>query len=153
LVHTALTEAFAGAAVHVLHEMVGTTVERGAHRIEQAVLHADDVTVLVGITGEVNGLCLLTMPNRTAYAVVGAMMGETVDALDEIGRSAVAELGNMIAGAATIRLEDQGIASNITPPSVLQGNHPEISIPNLERSVVPLHTGLGSITLHISIKG
>lgn len=153
LVHTELTEAFADAAVHVLHEMVGTTVEKGTQRVEQAVLHADDVTVLVGITGEVSGLCLLTMPNATAYAVVGAMMGETITALDEIGQSAVAELGNMIAGAATIKLEERGISSNITPPSVLQGDHPEIATPNLERSVVPLVSGFGSLTLHVSIKG
>ncbi|MFZ5813972.1 MAG: chemotaxis protein CheX [Bacillota bacterium] len=150
---TELTEAFAEAAVHVLQEMLGTQVERGAQRVESTVLHAEEVTVLVGLTGEMSGLCLLTMPNATAYAVVGAMMGEPVESLDEIGRSAVAELGNMIAGAATIKLEQQGISSNITPPSVLQGRSPEIATPHLERSVVPLSTGLGAICLHVSLKG
>lgn len=151
--HTELIEAFADAAAHVLHEMVGTSVEKGDRRIEHGVLHAEEVTVLVGLTGEVSGVCLLTMPNATAYAIVGAMMGETVTTLDDIGRSAVAELGNMIAGAATIKLEERGISSNITPPSVLQGDRPEIATPNHERSVAPLTTGVGSLTLHISIKG
>lgn len=150
---TELTEAFAEAAVHVLQEMLGTTVERGEQRVETEVLHVEDVTVMVGLTGEVSGLCLLTMPKQTAYAAVGAMMGEAVTELDEIGRSAVAELGNMIAGAATIKLEERGISSNITPPSVLQGTSSEIATPHLERSVVPLVTGFGAMTVHISIKG
>lgn len=153
MLRTELTEAFADAAVHVLQEMLGTSVEQGSERVESSVLRADEVTVLVGLTGEVSGLCLLTMPNVTAFAVVGAMMGETVDTLDEIGRSAVAELGNMIAGAATIKLEERGISSNITPPSVLQGRSPEIATPNLERCVVALNTGLGLINLHVSVKG
>lgn len=153
MVHTKLSEAFADAAVEVLQGMLGTTVDKGSHRVEASVMHADEVTVLVGITGEVSGLCLVTMPNETAFAVAGSMMGETVSELDEIGRSAVAELGNWIAGAATVKLEQMGIASNITPPSVLQGNHPEIATPNLERSVTPLSSGLGSLALHISVKG
>lgn|GEM_PF-682810 len=152
LVRTELAQAFAEAAVHVLQEMLGTEVAVGEHRVEVTALHADEVTVLVGLTGEVSGLCLLTMPNSTAYAAVSMMMGETVTELDDIGRSAVAELGNMISGAATIKLEERGISSNITPPSVLQGHSPEISTPNLERAVVPLQTGLGNLTLHISIK-
>lgn len=153
MLHTELAGAFSEAAAHVLHEMLGTNVELGAERVENGVLHAEEVTVLVGLTGEVSGLCLLTMPNQTAFAVVGVMMGETVDTLDEIGRSAVAELGNMISGAATIKLEERGISSNITPPTVLQGRSPEIATPHLERCVVPLNTGLGRISLHISIKG
>lgn len=153
MLSTELTEAFAEAALHVLQEMLGTDVAHGDIRQENMVLKADDVTVLVGLTGEVSGLCLLTMPIATAHAVAGAMMGEVVTELDDIGRSAIAELGNMVAGSATIKLEERGVSSNITPPSVLQGKAPEISTPHLERSVVELTTGLGKIALHVTLKG
>ncbi len=152
MIRVQLAEAFSAAAIHVLQEMLGTEVTVGEQRVESAALRAEDVTVLVGLTGEVSGLSLLTMPSATAFAVAGAMMGETVTELDDIARSAVAELGNMVSGAATIRLEEHGVSSNITPPSVLQGTSPEISTPHLERAVIPLRTGLGDITLHVSIK-
>lgn len=146
---TELVEAFADAAVQVLQEMLGTSVETGQRG--GPALHTGDVTVLVGLTGSVSGVCLISMAEQTACAVAGAMMGESVSALDEIGRSAVSELGNMIAGAATIRLEERGIASDITPPSFVQG-HPE-AMAKLKGAQVPLNTDLGTISVAVSVRG
>ena len=43
-----------------------------------------------------------------AIGIFSAMMGEPVTELDDLGRSAIGELGNMITGQAAIMLEEAG---------------------------------------------
>lgn len=148
-----LANPFVSAAVRVLMAELGSEVAEQERRAEDAPLTGGDVTIMVGITGGVKGLMALAMSNETAGAIAGVMMGEPVAQLDEMSKSAVAELGNMIAGLASVELEQEGYPSNITPPSVVTGKETAISTtPGVGRVVVPLATSFGDIAIHVSLR-
>lgn len=147
-----LAEPFVAAAVQVLQSELGGEIARDGLVAVGAGALSGDVAVLVGVTGGLKGMIALSMPNETALAIAGTMMGEPVTVLDEISRSAVAELGNMVAGLATIRLEQMGYDSNITPPSVVTGQNTEISTAGFERVMMVLATSFGALSIHVALK-
>ncbi|MDF2627645.1 MAG: cheX1 [Symbiobacteriaceae bacterium] len=150
---TNLADPFVSAAVRILTAELGSEVARQERRNEDEPILGGDVTIMVGITGDVKGLVALAMSMETAGAIAGAMMGGPGAELDEIGKSCVAELGNMIAGMATVELEQEGYPSNITPPSVVTGRSMTISTGvGGGRVVFPLTTSFGHIALHVSLK-
>jgi chemotaxis protein CheX len=148
---TTLVSPFAGAAVRVLRTELGVEASAQAQRVESAPIRGSEVLVLVGVTGDVRGQFVLSMSAQTAMGVVGVMMGESVSELDEMGQSAVAELGNMIAGLATVELEQLGVQANITPPSLVTGRGAELSVRGACLVAVPLTTSLGEIMVHVAL--
>jgi chemotaxis protein CheX len=67
-----------------------------------------------------NGDIVFGLSEEVALKMVSAMMGGfVISEIDEIGRSAISELGNMISGNASTLLYNQGVKVDITPPKVL----------------------------------
>jgi chemotaxis protein CheX len=71
---------------------------------------------------------------------------------DDLARSGVAELGNVITGQATIKLSQAGYASQISPPTIIEGRDIEISTLDFQRVVVPLNTDVGLVTVHLGLR-
>ena len=68
---------------------------------------------------------------EVAIRVVSAMMGGySITAMDEMSRSAISELGNMISGNASTMLFNQGVRVDITPPKLM--NSGGVSARNLQ---------------------
>ncbi|MFF2483706.1 chemotaxis protein CheX [Paenibacillus sp. NPDC058071] len=79
------------------------------------------IWIQIGINGQMNGDIVFGLSEQVALKIVSAMMGGfTISEMDEIGRSAISELGNMISGNASTMLFNQGIKVDITPPKVVQ---------------------------------
>jgi chemotaxis protein CheX len=147
-----LADPFAEAAIQVLSSELGVAVGRLSHGGHVPPEVFSGIAVLVGLTGDVKGLVALVMPIATAMAFAGVMMGEPVTELDAIGQSAVAELGNMVAGLATIRLEAMGCQSNITPPSVVTGTNTRITTTGTDSWLIPLETSHGALAVQVALK-
>jgi CheY-specific phosphatase CheX len=64
-------EPFLTGAREVLETELGVQVERGALRLEAGSHTTQDVTAIVGITGQLTGLAVYGMSRETAVAVVG----------------------------------------------------------------------------------
>jgi chemotaxis protein CheX len=78
------------------------------------------------------------------------MGGIPVTELDEMSKSAVSEMGNMIMGNATTFFANKNIGIDITPPSLLTAERIEMSskVPSI---VIPLELeGFGTITINVS---
>lgn len=151
VIKATLTEPFVGAAMQILQGDFGVSVTTGA-AAEGLTAPTGEVIVMVGVTGRLSGVMALVMARETACGVAGTMMGETVTELDAMAKSAVAELGNMVAGRATVNLEQLGLSANITPPSVLTGRETEIETLDTPRAMVALQTSLGVVRLHLSLR-
>lgn len=116
---------FLQATVHVL-EQFGITCKEGS-KVNQPAGETDILTI-VGITGDINGQAVLRMPMGTGLKIVSEMMGGMeVAVLNEMERSALLELGNMICGNALISLTEQGFSLNITPPALIVGSEVELT--------------------------
>ncbi|TVY10225.1 chemotaxis protein CheX [Paenibacillus cremeus] len=97
------------------------------HLKREIVVVNDSVVVSVGVTGEMRGSVYLTMSLEDALYVAGKMMGTSLRKLDEISKSAIKELMNMIIGNTATVFSNRGIQINITPPNLFTGSGMEIS--------------------------
>ncbi len=88
-------------------------------------LSFNDTTFIlqVGVTGEMKGQVLIVMNVERAKEIASRMMyGMEVTELDELSRSALGELSNMIMGNTATLFSTQNILIDITPPLSLLGN-------------------------------
>ncbi|TYP69809.1 chemotaxis protein CheX [Paenibacillus methanolicus] len=78
------------------------------------------IWIQIGLNGQLNGDIVLGLSEEVAIKMVSAMMGGfAISEMDEMGKSAISELGNMISGNASTMLFNQGVRVDITPPKVL----------------------------------
>lgn len=90
-----------------------------------APLNFTDTTFIlqVGVTGEMKGQVLIVLSVENAKDIASRMMcGMPVPELDEMSRSALGELSNMIMGNTATLFSTQNILIDITPPLSLLGN-------------------------------
>lgn len=143
-------EPFVQAAFEVIEKLIGEVPARGALALRDKSFTTQQVTIVVGVTGPVEGQALYGMSIVTASKIASRMVGYQLPSLDEMGTSAIGELGNMITAHAAARLAQAGNVCDITPPSVLRGVNVEIStyVPAL---VVPILTEAGKVEVNVSL--
>ncbi|MFH1737773.1 MAG: chemotaxis protein CheX [bacterium] len=144
---------FIDSAINVLQQMAGLSSERGDLGLRDSVIPNHEVAVVLGIVGQVNGQVAYSMSQESAKEIASRMMGGMpVNTFDQMPKSAIAELGNMITGNASAALEKQGIQCNISPPTLITGEKMKIYTAKLQTLVVPLRTELGIIEICVGVK-
>lgn len=144
---------FAEAAVNVCQMVLGTTPERGQLAARPQLFTSEQVNIVCGIVGNVEGLVLYGLSGSTALRIASAMVGQKMVIFDQLAASAIAELGNMISGNSASLLAQQGIKCDITPPTLIRGTKVKISTLDIPALVVPLKLGdLGSLEVNISLQ-
>jgi chemotaxis protein CheX len=149
-----LINPFITAANEVLTKEATVSVERdGPPKMATDGVNPQDVTALIGITGKIKGVVLYSMSQEMAIGVFAAMMGEPVTELDDLGRSAIGELGNMITGQAAILLEEAGYTCDLSPPTIIEGRGIHISSLTIPTVALPLKTELGKMQIIVGLAG
>ena len=144
---------FIKASTEILTQMTQIKFQVGKPTLKPSPHNANNIIILIGITGDIKGQAMLSFDETMALSIVSKMMGETpVQELDEIGKSALAELGNMILGNSATLLFNSGIKVDITPPTLMIGDNVTISTDQLEAINVPIHTESSKIDLNVFVK-
>lgn len=142
---------FVAAMLHVFQKEFGINVMREQLELHQGPLTGKEVNVIIGVTGQLEGQVIYTFDERVAVKIASALMMEEVEVLDEIAKSAVAELGNMITGNAAIGLSENGYSSVLTPPTLLTGK--ELIVTTFNPILkVPFVTDFGVVTVHVALR-
>ncbi|HEY9856707.1 MAG TPA: chemotaxis protein CheX [Stenomitos sp.] len=145
--------AFVQAAERVLGEVLGEVPTKGTPIFQkEPSIGLQEVNVTVGITGDLQGQVNFGMDMTTALAIASTMMMETVAALDEMSISALQELSNMISGNARFFLNDLGVKSDITPPTMLVGKDMSATWHRIRAMAVPLEISSGKILVTVGIR-
>lgn len=145
--------AFIKASTEVLNNFVSEKFSVGKPYIRQNPFPTSELVIILGITGEFKGQAVFSMSEGVAKSIAsGMMMGMPVNEIDEMAKSALSELGNMIMGNSATLLFNQGTKIDITPPSLLKGQQIEISSNGMETMCVPLVSGIGEVEFDIAIK-
>ena len=152
MIQVQLASAFVAAAQEVLKAEIGGEIERGDLRIIQSHYTSQDVTVMIGVTGEIEGMVLFGTSELTAVRMASAILGHTVPVFNEIAESAFAEIGNIISGHATVEFEKMGVKCNISPPTVLIGHGTIISSLSIQRMLIPFTTKFGVIEISVALR-
>lgn len=143
---------FVEAAAEVLKVEANATVERGSLSLAKSALTTDDITVLINLVGQVQGVVLYGMSIKTGMGLVSRMMGQEFTDFDGLAQSGVAEIGNVVSGRATVKLAEAGFHCTISTPTMIIGNSVQISTLDFPRIILPLHTEFGDLVIHLAIR-
>ncbi|NTV89636.1 MAG: chemotaxis protein CheX [Clostridiales bacterium] len=119
---------FIEAAQAVFKTLLGIDAKLGKIFIKTSPLDVGNMVIIIGVVGQIRGQVCLELDSSTAEKIVSGMMGGmTVTNMDEIAKSAIAELGNMIMGNTCTIFSKNKISIDITPPTILSGEHISLS--------------------------
>ncbi len=131
---------FIEASQTVLKQVVNVDARLGKVFLKNSPYQGESILIIVGITGKIRGQAIFTMSKNVAFKIASAMMmGMPVDELNEISKSALSELTNMILGNTATLLYNKGIGIEITPPSLLLGENLQISQSKMKTICIPLY--------------
>jgi len=95
---------------------------------EQELVHTG-VNIIVGIVGGAKGNVVYSMSLETAKKIASTMMmGMPVEELDEMSKSALSELANMLTAGAATAFYNMGIKVDISTPTLLHGENISIKM-------------------------
>lgn len=143
---------FIEAAFSVLEMEIGVTSQRGELSLQKSAATANEITVLISMVGQAQGVVLYGMSTQTALNIVSKILGQPFQEFDSLAQSGIGELGNVITGQASQRLAEVGFEANISPPTIIQGKGTLISTLDFDRLQVPLKTEIGEIQIHLALR-
>lgn len=150
--NTKILNPFIDASVNVLKTELNAHIEQQDLVQEKGMLVSDDVTVIIGVTGGVEGQVFIGMNQKTAKGIISMMMGEELEEFDEIAKSGIAEIGNVILGHAASSLESNGYMCNISSPTLICKDGTMIHTINSKRISIPLMTQFGLFTIYVALR-
>ncbi|HEY5583304.1 MAG TPA: chemotaxis protein CheX [Ruminiclostridium sp.] len=119
---------FIEAAQGVFEAILNIDAKLGKINLKYSPFSVSSMVIMIGMVGEIRGQVCLELTFETAEKIVSTMMGDIiVETMDEISKSAIAELGNMIMGSACTIFSKNKINIDITPPAILTGDKINIS--------------------------
>ncbi len=142
-----LINPFVSASYSVLSMVFSEVPTKGALTAQPQNTTNNQVNVVIGVTGDAQGTVILGMSLITADRIASAMLNQSVKSFDQLAASAVAELGNMIAGNALQILSTNDFDCNIAPPAVIRGTKVEISTLIVPAITISMGLSMGELYL------
>lgn len=144
---------FIESASNVIQEVAQLPTNRGKLALKDLKAPFKDVCVILGVVGAVHGQVIYGFDENTAKNVVSRMMlGAEVLEFDEMSRSALGELGNMITGKASVMLEHIGVNIDISPPTLVMAKNLQISSIKIPMIIVPLESEVGTMDVYVGLE-
>lgn len=131
----------------IMKDMCMLDLKIGKPCMREQSFASDASLIKLGIVGDLQGEVYLNLDHVTALGIVSKMMMMPVETIDMIGESAIAELGNMIAGNAATVFANNNILIDITPPSYSLGETFQGELSTLFS--IPFTSEVGDLTVDI----
>ena len=111
----------------------------------------NDVSAIIGMTGDVVGTVVLRLSAATASKIVECFVGSPIDIKNDDFADAVGELVNMISGGAKAKFDGQQV--RISCPSVVIGQGHTVQQPSGSVCIsIPCESSCGGFSVDVSIK-
>ncbi len=144
---------FLMASTKILKEMCYVEATVGKPYIKSPAFFDDTLIILIGFTGEMKGQAMIAFNKSIACDIASKMIMMPVTEMDDLAKSAIGELGNMIMGNTATIFSTKGIAIDITPPTI--GNGTISFVTSFAQNIcIPLiYENNKTIEINIAIKG
>jgi chemotaxis protein CheX len=134
----------------VIEQMINIRPTTGQLGIKDVKFVEKYIWIQIGITGQMQGDIVFGLHEAVALKLVSAMMGGYVlTEMDEMGQSAISELGNMISGNASTMLYNQGVKVDITPPKIVQSATSAGFVPKKALTIPLIIEGIGELDIQV----
>lgn len=144
--------AFVHSAQDFANKVLDLPVKIGKPRLYDGRSSNNDISAIVGLSGDVSGFIAISLSARTAAQMVGQFVGVTISPGDPDFADGVGEIANIIAGGAKSQFAaDRSIS--ITCPSVVIGpNHKVIQQQDMPVIEIPIETDFGEFFIVLAIR-
>lgn len=144
---------FIANAISVFEQMANLTLERTNLTLKEDPTPTNDISIIVGITGFIQGQVVYSLKDHTAQRIAQAIAPKSATKIDSAFiESSIAEVANIITGRTTIQLSGQDKILHITPPTIIIGRNFTISFVKLKTISVNLASRFGTVEVNIAIK-
>jgi chemotaxis protein CheX len=134
----------------VIEQMINIRPTTGQLGVKEVKFVEKYIWIQIGITGQMQGDIVFGLHEAVALKLVSAMMGGFIlTEMDEMGQSAISELGNMISGNASTMLYNQGVIIDITPPKVVQSANAAGFVPKKALTIPLIIDGIGELDIQV----
>jgi chemotaxis protein CheX len=147
-------EAFVSSVEELFTKMLMEDVSSGEVTDTLGAGNSNEITSIIGLSGQVRGTVNLYLPTQTALAIVSRLLGIELHEDDESVADAVSEMANMVVGNAKARIpNDSSTPLELSLPTIVRGAGYHVEYPaSVDRFVIPFESGLGSFRLLIALE-
>ncbi|MBN1468632.1 MAG: chemotaxis protein CheX [Fusobacteriaceae bacterium] len=117
-------------------------------------ISVESFNVILGIVGDITGQIIFNFKGESPQKIVSKLLNRDLKNEEELQISGIAEFANILSGnAVTDLFEETKAKIDITPPSIILGNHIVLSTVIHDISEFSLNLAeMGDITMYIAIK-
>jgi chemotaxis protein CheX len=136
----------------VIEQVANIRPTTGKLGIKELKFVENYIWIQIGMTGQMQGDIVFGLAEDVALRMVSAMMGGyVITEMDEMGKSAISELGNMISGNASTMLFNQGVRVDITPPKIVQSGSIDGFVAKKALTIPLIMEGIGELDIQVLI--
>ena len=129
-------------------------VKQGNLSAKNQEIFCSGVIMIVGIVGMIKGNVVYCMSHEDAKKIAATMMMEpSIDELDEMAKSALSELSNMLTANAATIFSDNGISIDISTPTLLYGENVSVTMSSSQVLCIQVFSDEIPIEVNISFEG
>ncbi|MBD3419171.1 MAG: chemotaxis protein CheX [Chitinivibrionales bacterium] len=131
--------------------MLNVELAIGAPTLKKDAKHAFDVSGVIGLSGEAQGLISVSFPRDIAFKVVSTLIGAEVKEVGAELIDGIGEIANIIAGNAKQYLTEYNLS--ISLPNVVVGADHRIEVQSgIPTIIVPLSSPIGDFAMEVALK-
>jgi chemotaxis protein CheX len=131
--------------------MLDIELQTGKPALSTEAVHTYDISGVIGLNGQAQGIISISYPKIVALRVVSALLGSDIKIVGPELIDGIGEITNIIAGNAKKHLSHYNLA--ISLPNVVIGKGHRIEIArDVIAIIVPLSAAIGSIAMEVALK-
>lgn len=118
---------FLSAINDIINALLGSKPVFNKPFLVQSPFHSEELLVIIGLSGEMTGKVMIALDKPSCLYIASKMMGGMAVEFDEVTKSAVGEMCNMILGTTATIFANKGIKIDITSPTIIEASQMLIS--------------------------
>ena len=144
---------FLDSFMSVMPQLGYGNIQKGSLMVKGQELTNSGVNIIIGIVGKMRGNVVYSINAESAKRIASTMMmGMPVDELDEMSKSALSELANMLTASAATNFYNLGLPIDISTPTLLQGENMSIKMSSNQVLCVELMADDNVIEVNIAFE-
>jgi len=142
---------FIQATVETFKTMLNLELKTSTPELKHDATHTYDISGVIGLTGEAQGVISLSFPKLLALKIVSQLLGVQIKIVGAEVTDGIGEIANIVAGNAKQHLTKYKLS--ISLPNVVVGTGHRIAVQSgVPTIIVPLECTLGNFAMEISLK-
>ncbi len=142
---------FIRAAVDTFKTMINCDLQIGKPELKNDAVHSYDVSGVIGLSGEAQGVISMSFPEDVAMKVVSLLIQSPVTEVNEDVTDGIGEIANIVAGNAKQYLVQFTLTLSL--PNVVVGKGHRIAVQrDVKTIILPLTTEHGKFAMEVALK-